>query len=712
MSINSKSTINDVLLNQESIQKKNKYSCPICFEFIYKKSIFQSLKNKEECMVCRSEVNSTNDLSTCLVIEQNFGKKECFCIYSFKNYDFIDCSSLEKITLVKDEENGCNEIINVDQLDTHIKNCKFKFIKCSHNGCDEVLRLNSLEEHENKCDFKLVKCEYCSCDDIIKMELKNHHMECPKFPVGCPQGCSIIIERHQIKSHIDNDCNNSTILCNYYTFGCKVEMKRSELQNHLINVNHQIFMGLLIDKLSSTLIQSLDIQDELVKKIEQSEKTQKKLIEEVDQSKIICDKLQKQNGELSSLITDMNNTCLKKKNFTSSLEFLNFLQYKNEWIISDYPNVVNKFPNCHKLESPPFQINSNSKKEWDWSSGWSRFIESNLITKENESIQKKNKYSCPICFEFIYKKSIYQCRSGHMACQECWEKSLKNKKECMICRSEVNSTKDLSRCLVIEQFFGKKECYCIYSFNNDNCINGANQEIKILIKDEENGCNEIINVDELDTHIQYCKFKFVKCSHNGCDEILRLNSLEGHENQCGFKLVKYNSTIPCKYFEYGYELIKKIEQSEKNQEKLISDKLQKQNNELTSFITEMKDTCLKKKNLTDSLEYLNLLEYKNKWIISDYSKIVDKYPKGSILISPSFQIYSYNSLVSQSQLEFNSYKFEIHICPNGIENSPNFLSLFLNGKRVEGTSVEFICKLVNVLDKTKSNKLKTHRGNI
>ncbi|KAM9957259.1 hypothetical protein ACTFIW_009000 [Dictyostelium discoideum] len=291
MSINSKFTINDILLNQESLQKKNKYSCPICFEFIYKKQIYQcrsghyackecwekSLETKQECMICRSEVYSFNDLSRCLVIEQGFGKKECYCIYSFNNDDFIDCANEKS----KDEENGCKEIINVDQLFTHIENCKFKFVKCSHDGCDIVLRLNSLEKHENECGYKLVKCKYCDCDDIIQKELENHYDVCPKIPISCPQGCLVILERDEIKPHIDNDCHNTTIQCKYYEYGCKVEMKRTELQNHLSNVNHQYFVDLLIDKLLSTLAESNKTQDQLLKKIEQSEKTQENLRQEI-----------------------------------------------------------------------------------------------------------------------------------------------------------------------------------------------------------------------------------------------------------------------------------------------------------------------------------------------------------------------------------------------------------------------------------------------
>ncbi|KAM9970870.1 hypothetical protein ACTFIR_002734 [Dictyostelium discoideum] len=307
MSINSKFTINDVLLNKESLQKKNKYTCPICFGLIYKKSIYQckyghhackecwekSLKNKKECMVCRSEVNSTNYLTRCLVIEQCFTKKEYYCIYSFKNGDFIDFSNGE-IILIKDEENGCKEII---------------------------------KEHEEKCGYKLVRCEYCAFDDTIQKELKSHHDECSEFPIECPQSCSIMVERYQIKSHIDNDCNNSIIQCKYYEYGCKVEMKRSELQNHLNDVNHQYFM-------------------------------------EKNQEKLICDKIQKQNNELSSLITETNDTYFKKNNFTCSLDKnKNVLKYKNKWIISDFSYVLGTYTNGSKLKSPSFQINSNKSVE-------------------------------------------------------------------------------------------------------------------------------------------------------------------------------------------------------------------------------------------------------------------------------------------------------------------------------------------------------------
>ncbi|KAM9994800.1 hypothetical protein ACTFIY_000996 [Dictyostelium cf. discoideum] len=362
MSRYSKLTINDFLLNQELLEKKNKYSCPICFEYFYKKSVYQcrsghyackecwekSLENKKECMLCRSKVKSFEDLSRCLVIEQNFGEKECCCIYSFNLDYFIDGANQEneKRKLIKDEEMGCKEIINVDQLDTHTRNCKFKFVECSHNGCNRILRSNSLKEHENICVFKLVLCGYCGGGTILK-ELENHYDKCSKFPFFCPQGCSIIIERDQIKSHIDNDCNDSIIQCKYYEYGCKVEMKRPELQNHLEKVNHQSSMGKLIDKLSSSLDQSMKIHELLLK--------------EIDKSRITCSKLQEKNDELSSLITKINDNYFNKNDFRNSSN-LTLQGYRNKWIISNYSSLVENTPRYKQIFSPTFDILSSEFK--------------------------------------------------------------------------------------------------------------------------------------------------------------------------------------------------------------------------------------------------------------------------------------------------------------------------------------------------------------
>ncbi|KAK5579872.1 hypothetical protein RB653_009560 [Dictyostelium firmibasis] len=345
MPIDIQFTINDILLNQESLQKKNKYICPICFEFIHNKSIFQCraghfackecwegfLKSRSECMVCRCEVNSLGDLSRCLVIEQGFAKKECCCIYSHTDEILKVDNGVVERKLVKDENNGCKEIIMVDELDIHILKCNYKFVSCLYNGCGLVLRLNSLESHQNQCGFKLVTCIYCNRDDIKKFQLDIHHNECPKVSINCLQGCSTKIEREYMIDHIDNDCCNTVLPCKYNIFGCNTQMKRSELNSHLDNENHQVFMGMQIDKLTTQVDQSKKTYEELLKKI----------------------------NELCLFVNKISGECLKLKYLPKEMYFFSH-GYRNTWTISNYSNAIKTIHNAEALTSAQFSILSHA----------------------------------------------------------------------------------------------------------------------------------------------------------------------------------------------------------------------------------------------------------------------------------------------------------------------------------------------------------------
>ncbi|KAM9994792.1 hypothetical protein ACTFIY_000982 [Dictyostelium cf. discoideum] len=333
--INFKFTINDVLLNQESLEKNKKYSCPICYEFIYKKSIYQcksghhacqecwekSLKNKKECMICRSELNSINDLSRCLVIEQFFSNEECYCINSY-TYKTL-----------------ANKFLN-DKL-------KKKLIKDQIDGwCNEIVRFKSSQEHEEQCGFKLIICSYCM-NYVQKNRVKYHQdRECPKYIIDCLNGCSMKIKREDYQKHIDNDCSNTVIFCKYYEQGCKVKMKRSELPHHLGNENHQIYMGLLIDKLNLMVTK---YEEHLVSVKENNEKLLKIL----------------NAGEFSNI-------------------------YKNIWIIPNFSNSLDLI--IGYKYSPKFSIVSNE------------FFISIIVNQSDMSIYLNNIYDKkPVTVEYSLK---------------------------------------------------------------------------------------------------------------------------------------------------------------------------------------------------------------------------------------------------------------------------------------------------------------------
>ncbi|EGC35424.1 hypothetical protein DICPUDRAFT_18410, partial [Dictyostelium purpureum] len=159
-----------------------------------------------------------------------------------------------------------------------------------------------------------------------------------------------------------------------------------------------------------------------------------------------------------------------------------------------------------------------------------------------------NDYVCPICFDTYYKKEVYQCKEGHCSCKECWIKSLENKKECPQCKIQVKSFNKLSRARQVEKFILKSCVTCPYSFRN---IIGVDEE---LIKDGD-GCNEIIKLEELDNHIENCKFRFVKCEYHekGCNDKIRYNENKIHISFCEYQ------PLNCKHCSNVY-LLKKIKQ--------------------------------------------------------------------------------------------------------------------------------------------------------
>ncbi|EGC28235.1 hypothetical protein DICPUDRAFT_44485, partial [Dictyostelium purpureum] len=140
--------------------------------------------------------------------------------------------------------------------------------------------------------------------------------------------------------------------------------------------------------------------------------------------------------------------------------------------------------------------------------------------------------------------------SGHCSCKDCWIKSLKNKKECMQCKTKVNSFNELSRVRQIERLLLKICASCPYSFKNITRVD----ESEKLIKDS-NGCNEIVKLEELDSHIEKCSYRFVKCKYHekGCNDNIRFNENETHISKCEYQ------PLICKYC-YDFYLLKTIEQ--------------------------------------------------------------------------------------------------------------------------------------------------------
>ena len=114
----------------------------------------------------------------------------------------------------------------------HREKCQLEIINCS-NYCGEKLERQFLANHiETKCSRRKVNCQYCHDSGELQFIDGWHKMKCPKFPILCPNKCSIgYVPRKDMKTH-RKECPLEMIQCEYYSVGCETRMARKDQEKH------------------------------------------------------------------------------------------------------------------------------------------------------------------------------------------------------------------------------------------------------------------------------------------------------------------------------------------------------------------------------------------------------------------------------------------------------------------------------------------------
>ena len=73
----------------------------------------------------------------------------------------VDLISRYKISC-DHQARGCEAVLELGQLQAHVKDCDFMPVSCSNEGCDEVISKRDVEHHEHElCRFKTKTCDDC-----------------------------------------------------------------------------------------------------------------------------------------------------------------------------------------------------------------------------------------------------------------------------------------------------------------------------------------------------------------------------------------------------------------------------------------------------------------------------------------------------------------------------------------------------------------------
>ena len=130
---------------------------------------------------------------------------------------------------------GCLWTGLLARLQDHNGECPYTKVKCPYSnlGCNVVILRHQLAKHvENDCVYKVTKCPYCQVG-YPGVKMREHLEECGKFPVKCPYDCGESeILRENIPEHL-GECGKFPVKCPY---DCgESEILRENIPEHLLS---------------------------------------------------------------------------------------------------------------------------------------------------------------------------------------------------------------------------------------------------------------------------------------------------------------------------------------------------------------------------------------------------------------------------------------------------------------------------------------------
>ena len=135
---------------------------------------------------------------------------------------------------------GCEWKGSFNTVRDHLsEDCLYEEVECENDGCTEQVQRRYLAEHmDRECSMRIVECPCCKVDNLPYHELVNtHYKECPDWPMRCPNHCSTEsgnnLRRSTVQDHLEDNCPEQVISCQFAEAGCTVRVKRKELADHI-----------------------------------------------------------------------------------------------------------------------------------------------------------------------------------------------------------------------------------------------------------------------------------------------------------------------------------------------------------------------------------------------------------------------------------------------------------------------------------------------
>ena len=161
---------------------------------------------------------------------------------------------------------GCEWKGSFNTVRDHLsENCPYEDVECGNDGCTEQVQRRYLAKHmDEECSTRIVECPCCGLGNFhlpYHKLVNTHYKECPEWPMRCPNRCTIeenpVLTRSTLQDHLENNCPEQEISCQFAEAGCTVRVERKEMADHM----HE-FMG---EHLEMLMADYLKVKSEYVK---------------------------------------------------------------------------------------------------------------------------------------------------------------------------------------------------------------------------------------------------------------------------------------------------------------------------------------------------------------------------------------------------------------------------------------------------------------
>ena len=136
------------------------------------------------------------------------------------------------------------------------------------------------------------------------------------------------------------------------------------------------------------------------------------------------------------------------------------------------------------------------------------------------AITVNRNFLCLICFN-VLKEPVMCSRNQHCFCRACITKHLQNSQRCPTCADELTVETLAEPQRMVKDYLNELPIHCVH-------IN--------------RGCQEIVQLQNLDRHEATCGFTPAVCTNQGCGATANKRDLIHHESeQCEFRKLKCHS---------------------------------------------------------------------------------------------------------------------------------------------------------------------------